>query len=1369
MDLLHLYRTPALSEAEKNRLLSKLKQKVSSGISDIKTEYCFNIETDEPFSSDELKKLNWLLSETFEPGNFASKSFLDKKGFDPEPWSLNPVFEVGPRMNFTTAWSTNAVAICHACGLGKVSRIERSRRYKFIFSRKSPEDSEQVKEFSSSLITDHSSLIYDRMTECPYPEPLKTFDSGIKTERVSEIPLIEKGKSALEKINKEMGLGLDELDIEYYYNLFVNNIGRNPTNVECFDLSQSNSEHSRHWFFKGRLNIDGKEISCSLIDIIMQPLKANPGNSVIAFRDNSSAIKGYDITAIIPESLGKLSRFKKSQLKYHIIFTAETHNFPSGVAPFPGAETGTGGRIRDIEATGRGGLVVAGTAAYCVGNILIPGYELPWEDKSFHYPGNLATPLEIEIQASNGASDYGNKFGEPVIQGFTRSFGMTLQGGERCEWIKPIMFTGGIGQMDSRHIEKQASEKGMLVVKIGGPAYRIGIGGGGASSMIQGENIAELDFNAVQRGDAEMEQKLNRVLRACIEMGDNNPVVSIHDQGAGGNCNVVKEIIYPAGARIDIRKIQLGDKTLSVLEIWGAEYQEQNALLIRPENIEIFREMCLREKVLFSVIGRITGDGYIVLHDEADGSTPVNLSLEKILGDMPRKTFILKRIKPVIKPLKLPEGLTVKDALERVLRLLSVGSKRFLTNKVDRSVTGLIAQQQCTGPLQLTVSNVAVISQSHFGLTGAALSIGEQPIKGLLDLAAMARMCVGEALTNIVWAKISALEDIKCSGNWMWAAKLPGEGARLYDAAIALGNILTELGIAIDGGKDSLSMAAQVFGERGTETVKSPGTLVISAYSGCPDITKAVTPDIKKPDQSKLLYIDLGEGKNRLGASALAHVYNQLGSEPPDVNDTDLLKRTFKTIQLLISEDLILSGHDRSDGGLITTLLEMAFAGNCGIEINLKIEKAEGRRQKYKNNAIKALFSEELGLVMEYLPENEETISEMLKKESIPFKIIGRTLKEKTVKISIRDLPAGRQGPQSETCLPAGRSANTIIPNSQILTVLDEDMRVLRDIWEETSYQLEKLQANPDCAEEERKNNFNRKSPQYTLTFNPEPPREMIGDWGLEIGKKTNSQPLKVAIIREEGSNSDREMTSAFYHAGFEPWDVTMTDFLEDRVKLADFKGIAFVGGFSYADVLDSAKGWAGVIRFNKRIWEEFQNFYNRKDTFSLGVCNGCQLLALLGWVPWQGISNELQPRFIQNKSGRFESRFSTVKILPSPSIMLKGMEGSVFGIWVAHGEGRAYFPDKKILDRIKEGGLAPVRYVDDNNNCTIQYPFNPNGSAEGIASLCSLDGRHLAIMPHPERTFLKWQWPWMPEAWRNDLKTSPWLKLFQNARQWCG
>jgi phosphoribosylformylglycinamidine synthase len=1310
--LLHLYRSPALSEYKKKVLLEQAASAVDHPINDMETEYCFNIQLAAPLTDAEGETLRWLLAETFEPRLFSAVSFLEdikRKG------AAAVLFEVGPRMNFSTAWSTNAVSICHSCGLSKIVRIERSRRYLLKGCAEAFSDNAGRATFLN--------LVHDRMTECVYPFPLESFETGIVPRPPHYVPLMEEGRKALEEINRTMGLGLDEWDIDYYYNLFVNDIGRNPTDVECFDLSQSNSEHSRHWFFGGRLVIDGIEAPMSLMQIVKEPYRRNPNNSVIAFRDNSSAIRGFRIKALKPDKPGAPSALRGSDVENHIIFTAETHNFPSGVAPFPGAETGSGGRIRDTHATGRGSHVVAGTAAYCVGNLNIPGYELPWEKKEYAYPSNLSSPLQIEIEASNGASDYGNKFGEPLIQGFTRSFGMTLPNGERREWIKPIMFTGGVGQIDAAHVNKEEPEPGMVVVKIGGPAYRIGMGGGAASSMIQGENVEELDFNAVQRGDAEMEQKVNRVIRACVEMGEANPILSIHDQGAGGNCNVVKEIIYPAGAKIDLRAIQLGDLTLSAIEIWGAEYQEQDALLIHKDREPMFRELCAREKAPCAVIGEISGDGRIVLFDSrAEGGieAPVDLDLEKVLGDMPRKTFEMSREASRCRPLDLPE-LTVREALERVLRLLSVGSKRFLTSKVDRSVTGLVARQQCAGPLQLTVSDVSIVAQSHLGVSGAAVAVGEQPLKSLINPAAMARLSVGEALTNIVWAKISGLEDIRCSGNWMWAPKLPGEGPGLYDAAVAMSEMMIELGIAVDGGKDSLSMAARVtHGSGSHELVKSPGTLVISAYAPCPDVYRVVTPDIKRPGSGRLLYIDLGKGAYRLGGSALAQCFGQTGDVSPDVEDPGLLKRAFNAVQELVAGGLILSGHDRSDGGLITTLLEMAFAGNCGIDVDIP---------GGCNAAVNVMFAEELGLVAEYAEEDEGSVLDVLKKYEAPFSVIGHTIRDRRIRISVGGM-----------------------------RVVDEDMRILRDIWEETSHHIDLLQANPDCVRQERKAIYDRPGPSFRVTFAPEPTPD-----GVMAAK---DKPL-VAILREEGGNSDREMAASFYNAGFEPWDVTMTDLLSGRTTLDRFNGLAMVGGFSYADVMDSAKGWAGAIRFNREVSAQFEAFYGRGDTFSLGVCNGCQLMALLGWAPWRGIPDIAQPRFIHNLSGRFESRFVTVRIEESPAIMLKGMEGSTLGVWVSHGEGRAHFPDKAVFERALSEGLAPVRYVEDGGEITDVYPFNPNGSPQGIAALCSPDGRHLAIMPHPERTALKWNWGWMPEDMKAKYRVSPWLRIFQNAREW--
>jgi phosphoribosylformylglycinamidine synthase len=1324
MSLLHFYRTPSLSESARLALLNRARTHVSHDIKDIESEFCFNVETVGPLGDPEMRILTWLLSETFEPLGFGMSSFLldgiEEKALRAGAYGARLV-EVGPRMSFTTAWSTNAVSVCHACGVPSIRRIERSRRY-LIHADGGPDD-EQVDEFLR--------LVHDRMTECPYPAALETFEHGIKPEPVRTIPVVERGRLALEHENRSMGLAFDDWDLDYYTRLFREDVGRDPTDVELFDIAQSNSEHSRHWFFKGRLVIDGIEAPRNLMELLQAPLDANPGNSVIAFKDNSSCIRGYRIRTLMPEQPGQPGRMVPAEADYHIIFTAETHNFPSGVAPFPGAETGTGGRIRDVHAAGKGSLVVAGTAAYCVGNLYIPGYELPWEDPGFAYPSNLATPLEIEIEASNGASDYGNKFGEPLIQGYTRSFGMRLPGGERREWIKPIMFSGGIGQIDARHTEKDPPEPGMWVVKIGGPAYRIGMGGGAASSMVQGENVAELDFNAVQRGDAEMEQKVNRVLRACVELGDDNPIVSIHDQGAGGNCNVLKEIVEPAGARIEVRDIPVGDESLSVLEIWGAEYQENDALLLRPDHEDLFGSLAAREKVPVAFVGRVTGDGRVVLHDETDGSTPVNLDLDAVLGDMPRKTFELERIDPELRPLDLPSELTVAEALDRVLRLLSVGSKRFLTTKVDRCVTGLVARQPTAGPLQLTVADVAVIGQSHFGVTGGATAIGEQPIKGLLNPVAMARMCVGEALTNLVWAPVSALEDVKCSGNWMWAAKLPGEGASLAMAAAALSACLLQLGIAIDGGKDSLSMAALAPGPDGEdETVKAPGSLVVSAYVTCPDVTKVVTPDLELRESGRILYVDLAHGLTRLGGSSLAHVHGQVGNDVPDMSDPPQFKRAFEVTQRLIGESQVTAGHDRSDGGLITTLLEMAFAGNCGLEIDLP---------GHAHDALPVLFNEELGLVLEVPAHRADRAVAMFEASNVPCYDIGRAIVGQEVRVSV-----------------GGE------------VVLEADMRDLRDTWEATSFQLDALQANPDCVAAERDGLRDRIAPAYHI------PWEMAATAPEVLVRAAKP---RVAIIREEGSNSDREMTSAFFLSGFEPWDVAMSDLLADRISLESFHGVAFVGGFSYADVLDSAKGWAGVIRFHPELAEQFDIFAARPDTFTLGVCNGCQLEALLGWVPWRGIADELQPRFIHNASDRFECRYTTVRILESPAMMLRGMEGATLGVWLAHGEGRAFFPDPAILERVEAEALAPVRFVDDAGEVTGRYPFNPNGSANGIAALCSPDGRHLAIMPHPERGFLSWQCGWNPPEWRDRIQAaaeqgqpfpSPWLRMFQNAREWC-
>lgn len=1247
--------------------------------------YCFNVESNRALAGAELEKLRLLLADGFLLDTVSEEPIL--KG--------DRVVEVGPRLNFATAWSSNMVSICRAIGLDCVTRVERSRRYVV------PEGLDQQK-----FIDAH----HDRMTQCSYPEPLTTFETGVEPESVYEVDLKGGGPDALAKIP---GISMDEWDRNLYYEYFVGKHDRNPTIVEIMDLNNANSEHSRHGFFKGKQIINGEEQKETLFDIVTETLNANPKGSVIAFKDNSSVVQGYKINTLLPQTPGEPSAFSPAKVQYNPLLTAETHNFPTGVAPFPGAETGTGGRIRDVQGTGQGGLVIAGTAGYCVGSLNIEGYPLDWE-KKYACPDNLASALEIEIEASNGASDYGNKFGEPLIGGFTRSFDMRLENGERWAYLKPIMFTGGVGQMDDRHSEKAAEEKGMLIVQVGGPAYRVGFGGGAASSMLQGENVSDLDFDAVQRGDAEMEQKMNRVIRACNEMGDKTLIDVIHDQGAGGPANVLKELVEHSGGRVEIRNIRVGDPTMSVLEIYVAEYQERNGFLIRPENIERFQKICEREKVACEVLGEVTGDLRFVVHDDQDDTTPVDIELDALLGNIPQKVFEDKRKDSGLSPLDLPAELSVREALSDVLRLVSVGSKRFLTNKVDRAVTGLIVRQQCCGPLQLTVADVAVVAQSHFGVTGIATAIGEQPIKMLVDPAAGARMAVGEAMTNLVWAGIEDAKQIKCSANWMWAPKLEGEGAAIWDAAVAMRDAMIAVGLAVDGGKDSLSMATMV----GDETVKSPRELVISVYAAVPDIKKVVTPDIKEPG-STLLLIDLGKGNNRLGGTALAQTREKLGNESPDMDDPALLERAFTAVQKMIAENLLLAGHDRSDGGLITTVLEMAFAGNCGLDLGLQGE----------HSALEALFSEELGLVLEFSLDNLDQVKEILAKAEVASTILGTSR-------------AGKQV--------------TIAYNGQI--VLDEAMEILRREWEETSYQLERLQMNPACADQEKEAVYSRKGPDYAIPYSPTATASAI--------LKKKDKP-KVAILRDEGSNSDREMTSAFFMAGFEPWDVCMTDLLEGRIDLAMFRGLAAVGGFSYADVPESAKGWAATILFNERLQNMFGEFYDRPDTFTLGICNGCQLFGLLGWVPWRGLAAEEQPRFVHNDSGRFESRWTTVKVDKSPAIMLQGMEDLVFGIHVDHGEGKLHFPDAAVRSRVEANGLIPLHYVDDNGVPTEKYPFNPNGSPAGMAGLCSSDGRHLAMMPHPERAFLPWQCHYLPEEMKA-LEVSPWLKMFQNAYAWC-
>ncbi|XP_025861253.2 phosphoribosylformylglycinamidine synthase isoform X1 [Vulpes vulpes] len=1329
--VLHFYVHPSGHErAASGHTQRKLQGKLPA-LQSVKTELCYNVNWTAKSlpNAEEMKKLMWLFGCPLLLGDVAQESWL-------HPDSSDLLLEVGPRLNFSTPASTNVVSVCWAAGLGAVDRVETTRRYLLSFAHPPSAEMETI-----ALAT-----LHDRMTEQHFPHPIQSFSLGsISTPLNGHINILAEGRCALEKANQELGLALDSWDLDFYTKRFQE-LQRNPSTVEAFDLAQSNSEHSRHWFFKGQLHMDGQELAHSLFESIMSTQASSNPNNVLKFCDNSSAIQGKEVQFLRPEDPTQPSCFQPHRALRHVVFTAETHNFPTGVAPFSGATTGTGGRIRDVQCTGRGAHVVAGTAGYCFGNLHIPGYNLAWEDPSFQYPENFARPLEVAIEASNGASDYGNKFGEPVLAGFARSFGLQLPDGQRREWIKPIMFSGGIGSMEAEHVHKEPPEPGMDIVKVGGPVYRIGVGGGAASSVqVQGDNISDLDFGAVQRGDPEMEQKMNRVIRACVEAARGNPICSLHDQGAGGNGNVLKELSDPAGAVIYTSRFQLGDPTLNALEIWGAEYQESNALLLRPLDRDFLSRVSARERCPTCFVGTITGDKRIVLvddreypvgrngHEDASLSsppTPVDLELDWVLGKMPRKEFFLKRSHPVLKPLALPPGLRVRQALERVLRLPAVASKRYLTNKVDRSVGGLVAQQQCVGPLHTPLADVAVVALSHQELVGAATALGEQPVKSLLDPKVAARLAVAEALTNLVFALVTDLRDVKCSGNWMWAAKLPGEGAALADACEAMVAVMAALGVAVDGGKDSLSMAARV----GSETVRAPGSLVISAYAVCPDITATVTPDLKHPGgRGHLLYVSLSPGQHRLGGTALAQCFSQLGEQPPNLDLPENLVRAFSVTQGLLRDRLLCSGHDVSDGGLITCLLEMAFAGNCGIEVHVPAPGVD---------ALSVLFAEEPGLVLEV---QESDLAQVLKR----YRVAGLHCMELG--------PTGDAGPHAMVRV----SVNGAV-------VLEEPVGQLRAVWEETSFQLDRLQAEPRCVAEEEQGLRERMGPRYCLpSAFPK----------ASVPREPGGPVPRVAILREEGSNGDREMADAFHLAGFEVWDVTMQDLCSGAIGLDTFCGVAFVGGFSYADVLGSAKGWAAAVTFHPVARAELRRFRKRPDTFSLGVCNGCQLLALLGWVGGSP-SEEAKETSLDswpappglvlrhNLSGRFESRWASVRVGPGPALMLRGMEGAVLPVWSAHGEGYMAFSSPELQAQIEARGLAPLHWADDNGKPTEQYPMNPNGSPGGVAGVCSLDGRHLAVMPHPERAVRPWQWAWRPPPF-DTVTTSPWLQLFINARDW--
>ncbi|CAD6185896.1 unnamed protein product [Caenorhabditis auriculariae] len=1223
-------------------------------------------------------------------------------------------------------------------GIKNVERIERS--VVWMTSRTN-------REVNIKVFMEHAG---DRMTECIYSEGENPFKPVAKREDYTEVPLIEKKKRLVE-YNEKCGLGLDPEDITFYYDYYKDEAKRNPTDVELYDLANSDSEHSRHWFFNANLFVDGAPRTDTLMETVKKTLKA-PNNSVLAFCDNSSVIRGYNgISRLRPKDPTTASELQflfahdKPGSAIHLLYTAETHNFPTAVCPFQGAATGTGGRIRDVHATGRGAHEIAGVAGYSVGNLFIPRMLTPWEVRmSQPSPKGICQPLKILIEASNGASDYGNKFGEPIICGFVRSLGMEV-GRDWYEYLKPIMFSGGIGTIEDRYVSKIKPSDGLPIVKIGGPAYRIGVGGGAASSLkVQGAREDDLEYSAVQRADAGMGNKLHRLVRACAETEEDNPILSIHDQGAGGNANVLKELVLPMGATINCSSFNLGDESLSVKELWTAEYQESDACLVDPRSIEKLKKIGLREGCPVEVVGRVDCKdeeihNEIVVQDFDDSRAanpnrrpPVQFEASFL---QPRtKAFHVGVQLRSLNNILVDDHIDFVDVLDKILHLPSVASKRYLTCKVDRSVTGLVAQQQCVGPLHTPLANVAVVALSHFTKRGGAVAVGEQPFKMLVNVSAGTRMTVAESLLNLAWVRISSLKDVKMSANWMWPAKCDGEGARLVKAVEHLCSFVETLGCAIDGGKDSLSMATKV----GEDVIKSPPTLVLSSYATVPDITKLVTPRLKATGSNlngtRIIYVRLSDDE-RIGGTALAQVLNRTGNKSPDIDDINLFRLLFETIQDLVERSVIFSGHDVSDGGVLVALLEMAFAANCGLNIEFNLDKENPDIRDY----LQTLFSEECGVLIEVDDWKAKDINKKLndlgfisKVVAVPLNLFG---KDAFVKVVV---------------------------NGERL--LYDSTRNLRESWETLGHRIGVYQTTIGCLAQEKALRAKIDQVEYNLDF----------DWNHNISFLQDSdfftQAPKVAIIREEGSNGDRELAAAFTYAGFQTWDVTMNDLVNGH-SLEGYNGVAFVGGFSFSDVGGSARAWAMSI-LNGDLKKKFDDFRARENSFSLGICNGCQLMAYLGWIGENPIE-DLNFFFNDNLCGRFESSFCSVRVEESEAMMLKGMKDAVLGIWVANGEGRFTTKNPDVLGNFAKNRQVGLRYVDHHGQKTpfgetLPYPQNPSGSEDDIAAICSSDGRHLAMMPHPERSFLTWQWPEYPNkhlARNNDL--TPWIKMFRNAYDW--
>jgi len=1299
--MLQLRGNPALSPFRLQKLTETIQAQLP-GVAHVYAEFVHFADLEQRLSAEEESLLGCLLE-------YGPKLEIEAPEGD--------LLLVLPRPGTISPWASKATDIARNCGLSGIHRLERGVVYYLAKS-----DGAALNDAELNTILP---LLHDRMTEAVFfsldeaeglfrvedPRPMRSVD------------ILGGGRDALVVANRELGLALAEDEIDYLVENFIA-LGRNPNDIELMMFAQANSEHCRHKIFNADWVIDGKEQQKSLFKMIRNTHELHSEGVLTAYSDNSSVIEGASAGRFYPDPETK--QYAYNQQDIAILMKVETHNHPTAISPFSGAATGSGGEIRDEGATGRGSKPKAGLSGFSVSNLRIPGAEQPWET-DFGKPGRIASALDIMLDGPIGSAAFNNEFGRPNINGYFRTYEERVPGPDGDEvrgYNKPIMLAGGLGSISTEHVEKHIIPPGAQLVVLGGPAMLIGLGGGAASSMETGSSAENLDFASVQRGNPEMERRCQEVIDRCWQLGKDNPIVSIHDVGAGGISNAMPELVNDAGrgAKFELRAVPNDEPGMSPVEIWCNESQERYVMAVMPENMAKFTTMCERERAPFAVIGEATEEQHLTVGDGHFDNSPVDMPMDVLLGKPPKMLRDVQH-KPFQKQKFDTSIIDIKEASYRVMRLPTVASKSFLITIGDRSVTGLVARDQFVGPWQVPVADVAVTATSFDVNSGEAMAMGERTPIALVDHAASARMAVGEALTNLVAARVTELNRVVLSANWMAPAGHPGEDAGLYEAVKAVGEELCpELEICIPVGKDSMSMKT-VWNEDGEDkSVTAPLSLVISAFAPVEDIRKTLTPELKTDQgETDLILIDLGKGSNRMAGSCLAQVYKQIGHHAPDVDDAQALKSFFNVIQSLNEQGLIAAYHDRSDGGLLATIAEMAFAAHIGVTIKLD-DLGEDR--------VAALFNEELGAVIQVRNNELDKVLKVLHEAGLGnySHVIGSLNDDDVVEV-----------------LAAGE------------LILSESRIELQRAWSETSYQMQSIRDNSECAQQEFDSLLDEEDPgiQPVLSFDQ---NENITSPMIATGVRP-----RMAVLREQGVNGQVEMAAAFDRAGFDSVDVHMSDVVSGRVSLKDFNGLVACGGFSYGDVLGAGEGWAKSILFNPRARDEFEAFFQRDDSLSLGVCNGCQMMSnLRELIP----GTELWPHFVRNVSEQFEARFSQVEIIKSASIFLQGMEGSRLPIAVAHGEGRAEFASANGAQQALDAGVVGLRYVDNYGNATENYPANPNGSPLGVTGLSNSDGRFSIMMPHPERVFRAVQYSSRPTGWGED---GPWMRMFRNARVWLG